>query len=91
MRFITLGKGQWLFEKLKFEFVEVMNGIVRHLTSEESSRASNLDWLSRIVEEATWLGGCVEKLEALLAYLDRVFLVQRRDLQRVKYVACSEP
>ena len=62
-----------------------MNGIVRHLTGEEGSKTSNLDWLASIVEEATWLGVCVEKLEGLLAYLDRVFLVQRRDLQRVKY------
>lgn len=75
-------RSQWVYEKLKFEFKEAAVQISKSLLMQKTS--SMVDWLERLVLAATWFNQCITLLEGLLSHLDRMYLAQKHDLQRIR-------
>ncbi|TDL22313.1 Cullin-domain-containing protein [Rickenella mellea] len=85
--FFLAGKGQWVFDKLKFE----LNNAVREFAStlKKSKQPTAVDWLRELVDGIAWFDECVKALSTLLTYLDRVYLLRQKEAQSIRGLATT--
>ena len=84
MRTIVLiaKRGQWVYDKLRFELKETATRLSKQLVSFRLE--SRVDWLEELVAAATWFDHNTRLLEGILTYLDRNFVRQKSELQPVR-------
>ena len=77
------GRGQWIYDKLKFELQQATNKVNSYLTSPNDDGGPQ-DWLFKLVSYSEWFNSAICFLEAILTYLDRVFITAKPGTQHIR-------
>ena len=71
-----------MHDKLRFELTECVTAIATYLTKFEPP--DKIAWLVQLVTAARWYNSCVQRLEALLTYLDCAYIAKQQDKSSIR-------
>ncbi|KAL4069083.1 Cullin family-domain-containing protein [Scleroderma citrinum] len=83
---VSGGQGQVLYDILVMEFERCCWNLRKELMASKNDLAS-IEWLDRFVKVCVWFEGQVTLLRALLAYLDRAFILKNPRLSNIHDIA----
>ncbi|KAH9947362.1 Cullin-domain-containing protein [Amylocystis lapponica] len=77
-------KGEGLFTSVKLELEKSVGSLVKDLLVE---RRADVEWLVPFIEACAWFEKQVGLLRSVLTYLDRIYIMERKDLLSIRELA----
>ncbi|EMD41477.1 hypothetical protein CERSUDRAFT_110046 [Gelatoporia subvermispora B] len=90
----TTRAGEQLFEGVKMELEKCVGGLAMALSqvkakTKDEEKREEVEWLEPFIEVCAWFEKQVGLLQSMLAYLDRLYLLNKKDTLDIRSLAYS--